>query len=99
MQRLHTSASGLLERVYREASRPAQQASLQKNQHVYTNKMLDYIILHVSQIILKTILITYGSRLCFHLGLSVFLFVVCQLRYLKKYCTNFADFHEGLCNS
>ena len=29
MQRLHTSASGLLERVYREASRPAQQASLQ----------------------------------------------------------------------
>ena len=66
MQRLHTCVSGLLERVYREASRPPQQASLQ-NQHVYMNKMHDYIILHVSKIILKTILITSASRLYFTL--------------------------------
>ena len=63
MQRLHTCVSGLLERVYREASRPPQQASLQ-NQHVYMNKMHDYIILHVSQM---TILITSASRLYFTL--------------------------------
>ena len=41
MQRLNTSASGVLERVYREASRPAQRANLQNlHRYTYMNKTL-----------------------------------------------------------